>query len=191
MTADQLIDRHYPAGTRLRDIFLTHSRAVARKALDINRRLGLGLDEATVEAAAMLHDIGICMTDAPGIECRGTLPYICHGTAGAALIREAGLPEELARVAERHTGTGLTPDDIERQELPLPPGDYMPRTRLERLICYADKFYSKGGGGEKTAAEARRSAAHFGCESLARFDALDAEFGGSVAVAEESGGNLG
>ena len=58
----KIIDKYYPEGTRLRDIFMRHSRQVADLALDINRRRGLGLDPDTVETAAMLHDIGIFKT---------------------------------------------------------------------------------------------------------------------------------
>lgn len=93
----------------------------------------------------MLHDIGICLTDAPDIGCTGSEPYIRHGLIGARMIREAGMPEEYARVAERHTGAGITSDEVEAQGLPLPQADYMPQSLLERLICYADKFYSKSG----------------------------------------------
>ncbi|WP_438590086.1 HD domain-containing protein [Duncaniella muris] len=46
---------------------MAHCRSVADLALEINRRKGLGLDQAAVEEAAMLHDIGIFMCDAPGI----------------------------------------------------------------------------------------------------------------------------
>lgn len=176
MTPDELIDKYYPAGSRLRDIYMSHCEGVAETALQICRDRHLPLDEAMVRDAAMLHDIGICMTDAPGIECHGTLPYICHGVAGAEIIRRAGLPEEFARVAERHTGTGITADDIVRQKLPLPPGDYMPRTRLERLICYADLFHSKSGGGRKSVGEVRRQALRYGEESARRFDGLHREF---------------
>lgn len=93
----------------------------------------------------MLHDIGIFLTDAPGIDCHGTEPYIAHGTLGAALLRDNGVSEEIARVAERHTGAGITVDDIDSMHLPLPRRDLMPETLLEKLVCYADKFYSKSG----------------------------------------------
>ena len=174
-----LIDKYYPAGSRLRDIYMGHSRAVADKALAIVRHKHLALDEALVEEAAMLHDIGIFLTNAPSIECRGDEPYICHGSLGADLLRREGFSEEVARVAERHTGVGLTPDEIETQGLPLPTGrDYMPRTQLERLICYADKFYSKGGGSnaEKPLEKARASVARHGSSSAERFDQLTGEF---------------
>lgn len=174
----QIVDRHYPAGSPLRDIYLSHCRAVARKALDIARRRCLDLDPALIEGAAMTHDIGIYLTDAPGIHCHGTLPYICHSTAGAALLRREGAPEEWARVAERHTGSGLTAAEIRRSGMPLPEVDLLPQTELERLICYADKFFSKGSGSAdpKPIDRIRHSMAKFGPGPAARFEALVDEF---------------
>ncbi len=95
------------------------------------------------------------------------------------MLRAAGVPEEIARVAETHTGSGLTPEDITLQSLPLPAGrDYMPRTQLERLICYADKFYSKSGTMQRKPFDVvRRSMAAHGDAALARFDQFASEFG--------------
>lgn len=175
---NELIDRYYAPGTRRREILVKHSRRVADKALEISRSLGLDLDETTVEAAAMLHDIGIVATDAPGIDCHGTEPYLRHGIIGARMIREAGFPEEIARVAERHTGAGISPEDIVAMNLPLPPGDYMPHTLLERLVCYADKFFSKSGDmKEKPLERVRLSMAKHSPETVTRFEALHKEFG--------------
>ncbi len=145
MTYQELIEKYYPADTLRRAIYLKHCRAVADLALEIARDKDLSLDEDDIEGAAMLHDIGIFLTDAPSIDCHGTEPYIRHGLLGAELLRREGMPEIFARVAERHTGTGITREEIEAQHLPLPDGDYMPETLLERLVCYADKFYSKSG----------------------------------------------
>lgn len=175
-----IIEQIYAPGT-CRDILVSHSGAVADMALGINERLGLGLEQEQVKAAAMLHDIGIAMTDAPGIDCHGAQPYICHGVLGADLLRLMGAPEWAARVAERHTGAGLTPDDIDAQRLPLPTDRILtPQTLLERLICYADKFYSKSPGHlteAKPFEMVRDSMARFGEATLARFDALENEFG--------------
>lgn len=171
-----VIDKYYPAGTRLRDIYMRHCRSVADKALEIARRRSLPLDEEEIEAAAMLHDIGICLTDAAGIECRGCLPYLAHGYAGADLLRREGAPESYARVAERHTGSGLSAD--EAALLPIPAGrSYMPETLLERLVCYADKFYSKSGDmAEKPIERVRASIAKFGPAAASRFETLREEF---------------
>ncbi len=174
----QIIDLYYPDGSRRRDIFLNHSRSVARKAAEIARRCHLDLSPDQIETAAMAHDIGIALTDAPAIDCHGQAHYLLHGTLGAALLRENGIDETYARVAERHTGAGITADDVAARHLPMPPGrDYMPVTTLERLICYADKFYSKSGDmAEKPLAKVRQSLSRFGPESLSRFDDLHRQF---------------
>ena len=143
MTYQEIIDKYYPVGTKCRGIFIQHSRQVADKALEIARRCNLDIPLDIVETAAMLHDIGIFLTNAPDIDCHGSEHYICHGILGSELLRKEGFDEEIARVAERHTGAGLTIDDIDRQQLPLPRKDYLPETMLEKLICYADKFFSK------------------------------------------------
>lgn len=176
MTHDECIaeiDRYYADRPRLREILLRHSEAVAALAVRIVRERSLPLDCAEVHAAAMLHDIGIIATDAPGISCFGTEPYIRHGVIGASMLRGDGVGEEFARVAERHTGAGISDDDIAAQALPLPPGRYMPETLLERVVCYADKFYSKTRLDERKSLERVRAAmARFSADSLRRFDDL-------------------
>lgn len=173
-----IIDRFYPAGTRLRDIFMAHSRSVAELALELARANDLPLDPARIEAAAMLHDIGIFLTHAPSIACTGSEPYIRHGILGAALLREAGAGEEMARVAELHTGSGLTAAEITAQKLPLPARDYLPESLLEQLICYADKFYSKSGDMKRKNFDRVRGAlAAKSAAAAERFDILAGIFG--------------
>lgn len=169
-----LIDRYYPAekNAPLRHVLLTHSSLVCRKALTLARRHPeLGLDLTFVHHAALLHDVGIFLCDAPAIYCYGREPYLRHGLLGAELMRKEGLPR-YARVCERHTGAGLTKEEIEEQHLPLPPRDFLPETLEEKLICYADKFYSKTHlETEKTPAQALCSIARFGADGAARFEA--------------------
>ncbi len=177
MTYQEIIDRHYPAGTLRRDIFLKHSRQVANKALEIAHNKALPLTDEEITTAAMLHDIGIFMTDAVGIDCHGTELYLMHGVLGANLLRESGIDEKYARVAERHTGAGITAEEINAIGLPLPNKDLTPETLLERLVCYADKFYSKSGEmKEKPLERIRISIAKFGPASAARFETLHQEF---------------
>ena len=131
-----------------------------------------------MEEAALLHDIGIIRCYAPDIRCEGELPYICHGVEGRRMLEAEGLPRH-ALVCERHTGAGLTVDDIISQRLPLPLRDMTPQTLEERLICYADKFYSKSGDirREKTLDKVIKSMERHGPDTLARFMALHKEFG--------------
>ena len=176
MDYQKIIDKYYPADNALKQILLVHSRGVTAKALRIVDTLpSLHLDRAFVEEAAMLHDIGIFRCNAPGIECFGTEPYICHGRIGGMLLREEGFPRH-ARVCERHTGAGLSRAEILRQGLPLPLTDdaddepYLPETIEEKLICYADKFFSKTRPDqEKSFEHAVRSLAKFGDEGVRRF----------------------
>lgn len=166
----KIIDKYYSGDGDLRTILIIHSQSVARKALQIvSLHPELNLDREFIEEAAMLHDIGIIKTDAPGIKCFGTEPYICHGILGAKMLRQEGLPRH-ARVCERHTGAGLSLNEIVSQNLPLPHQDFLPETLEEQVICYADKFFSKTHlDREKSIEKAEKSIAKFGEEGLARF----------------------
>lgn len=172
----EIIDKYYPAG-ELRDLLLTHSLYVARKAMECVGRRGLDVDREFVVEAALLHDIGIFRTDAPGIHCHGTEPYICHGVIGRKLLDGLSMPRH-ALVCERHTGAGLSVDDIISQNLPLPHRDMLPLTLEEKLICYADKFFSKSGNPEeeKELERVKRMMAKHGEATLARFMELHALF---------------
>ena len=167
----ELINKYCPE-EKLRHILMLHSRAVADKALSIARNHAeLGADETFIEEAALLHDIGIVCVDAPAISCYGTEPYIKHGVLGAEILRREGL-ERHALVCERHTGTGLTLQQIIAQGLPLPQREMQPVSIEEQIICFADKFFSKTKlDTEKTVEQARRSLEKFGAEGLAKFDA--------------------
>ena len=84
-----------------------------------------------------------------------------------------------ARVAERHTGAGLTAAEIEAQKLPLPRTDMLPETMEEKLICYADKFFSKSGDPkkEKSLEKVMEQMKSHGEDTLARFMELHRLFG--------------
>ena len=186
-----IIYSYYPEDNDLRQLLLKHSCQVAQRALLIaGKHPEWHVDREFLEAAAMLHDIGVFRCDAPGIFCQGTEPYIRHGMIGAELIRNLpqslaektlpqspGAKEALARVCERHTGAGITKEEIERQGLPLPPRDFLPETLEEQLICYADKFYSKSRPDqEKTVEQAAQSLQKFGEEGVKRFLAWAEKF---------------
>ena len=166
----KIIDSFYKENVALRNILLTHSEAVTRRALKIaSRHPELQLDRQFIAEAAMLHDIGIIRCNAPTIQCFGKEPYLCHGVIGAEMLRQQNL-ERHARVCERHTGTGLTAKNIAEQQLPLPHVDFCPETLEEQVICYADKFYSKTRlNEEKTIEQAIRSLEKFGAEGVERF----------------------
>ena len=166
-----IINEYYPSENDLRRILLTHSRSVADRCQKIaHNHPELRLDTEFLEEAAMLHDIGIFACNAPSIQCLGTEPYICHGLIGGRLLRDKGLVRH-AQVCERHTGTGLSREQIQKQNLPLPlEGRYEPDTLEEQVVCYADKFYSKTHLDlERTVEQAARSLEKFGEAGLRRF----------------------
>ena len=148
-----LIDKYYPEDDDLKALLMKHSRQVADKCiLACERHPELQLDRAFVEEAAMLHDIGIRWCHAPGIFCEGEEPYIRHGLIGGEILRKEGFPQH-ARVCERHTGTGLTREQIIRQK-----------------VCYADKFFSKSHSDRVlSVADAARSLEKFGHEGVEKF----------------------
>ena len=122
------------------------------------------IDREFVKEAALLHDIGVCRTAAPGIGCHGSEPYIRHGIIGREILEAEGLPRH-AMVCERHIGVGLTVEDIRAQNLPLPMREMSPVSVEERIICFADLFYSKYPGAlhtEKSPEAVRKKLVQFG-----------------------------
>lgn len=170
MDVRTIIEKYYPKDNKLRRLLLRHSGDVRRRAVAIvDANPQLNADRTFVAEAAMLHDIGVFTTDAPGIHCHGKDPYILHGYNGARLLRADGLPRH-ARVCERHTGAGITRDAVITQHLPLPQQDFLPETIEEIIVCYADKFYSKSHPDRvRTVEQAAKSLAKFGDDGVARF----------------------
>ena len=135
-----------------------------------DRHPELSLDKMFIYEAAMLHDIGIFLTNAPDIHCLGDKPYICHGYSGAELVRADGFPRH-ALVCERHTGAGLSLEAIVSQNLPVPHQEMVPVSMEEQVICFADKFFSKTHlAKEKSVEKARKSLEKYGEEGVKRFD---------------------
>ncbi len=163
-------------------IVLEHSRHVAGLALEVATALDVTeSDRLFIEEAALLHDIGVCQVHAPRLGLHGPHPYIMHGVIGREILEREGYPFH-ALVCERHTGVGLTCEDITRQELPLPNRDMCPRSLPEQIICFADLFYSKSPGRlaeRKSVDTVRRKLLPFGKEKVAVFDAWLVQFGWS------------
>lgn len=169
---DSILREYYVKGSDLYNLLVGHSKHVADKAMDIIGKCGIVADEDFVYEAAMLHDIGIFKTYAPSIFCHGTEKYIRHGMIGRELLENMGYNRH-ALVCERHTGSGITLEEIIAARLPLPHRDMLPLTVEEKLICYADKFFSKSKPGiEKPVDQIRKEMAHFGHSASERFEAL-------------------
>jgi uncharacterized protein len=172
-----IIHKYYDPNSELYRLLVTHSVLVTKKALEIatdfqTRHPETEIDLAFITEAAMLHDLGIYRCDSPKILCFGNEPYIRHGIIGREILESEGLPRH-ALVCERHTGAGISQAEVVRQALPLPVRDYLPVSLEEKMICLADKFYSKTP--HKLFREKRLSKIHeklgkWGPEVVARFE---------------------
>lgn len=168
-------------------IIYTHCQIVCDIASELMYTNSLSVDKELVKAASLLHDVGYY----PLLDTDGYVPKdstITHGVVGAKLLREAGMPETIVRIAERHTGIGLAKEYILAAKLPLPARDLVAETPEEWLILYADKFHTKfvqrrdvhdglGIGTFVSADGYLRHAARFGADNAARFTALIDQYG--------------
>ncbi len=175
-----IISKYYQDHAAARKILIEHSESVAAKAFRIAEKLNLPHVECDfIREAALLHDIGIFLTHAPSIGCSGAFPYISHGYLGHDLLIKEGWPKH-ALVCERHTGAGLTIEDIQRQNLPLPHRSMMPVSMAEQIITYADKFFSKDPGQlgvEQDVDIVREKLQKYGADKLRTFNEWHERFG--------------
>ncbi len=174
ITPLEIIEQFYAPGSKPYDLLVSHGKAVAKKALEIasgSRVFSENPDLGFLEEAALLHDIGIFLTDSPALGCAGIEPYVRHGYLGNQVLRALGLPRH-GRVCERHVGVGLSAEDIRHFGLPLPRKDMRPETLEEEILCYADKFHSKNGdaqGRNKSFSEIEKSLKSIGDACWDRF----------------------
>lgn len=179
MDCVKIIEKFYSPETRLYEIILDHGMRVAQKALSIADRLvHLNPDRDFIYESSVLHDIGVVFTYAPGLESYGKHPYIAHGILGRAMLENLRLFRH-ALVCERHIGVGLTVKDIKKQKLPLPLRNMVPICIEEKIVCYADKFFSKSSiqNNEKTLQEILENLSYHGQDKSDRFLAWMTEFG--------------
>ncbi|MGB7534054.1 MAG: TIGR00295 family protein [Halobacteriota archaeon] len=117
-----------------------HCIAVAELALEIAldyncresqaRSCGHGRDsvnEKLVFTGALLHDMG-----------RARSHGLNHGFVGGEIAKELGLEEPVVRIIQRHIGAGITAE--EAKEMELPPANFMPETREEKIVACADNL---------------------------------------------------
>jgi len=161
----ELIRKYIPYNSRTYPIYVIHVSLVTAKALQIARQKNLSrIQIQFIEEAGMLHDIGICRVHAPSLGCNGNRPYLWHGVAGRKILEKENLPRH-ALVAERHVGLGLTKQEIIQQRLPLPQRDMLPESIAEKIICWADLFFSKRRNRlweEKSFAQVRTEVSKYG-----------------------------
>jgi uncharacterized protein len=177
---NKIIFKYYPENSLAFTYYYTHCIKVtelALKIIDLNRYLNI--NKNYVLAGAMLHDIGIIQTDAREIGCFGRHPYIAHTYLGRDMLEKEGLME-IAPVCERHVGVGLSVDDIINSGFPLPHRDMIPITLEEKVVCYADKFYSKSDKHltiPRSLEKIRKKIVKYGEDKLQKFEELVELFG--------------
>lgn len=182
-----LHEKHAPTPEAFHTVY-THCLIVAEIARQLADRNGKGNGSANegggqdpdpelVRAGALLHDIGVyrLYDDAGRLDHAN---YLRHGVLGQELLEREGFSEAITRFASHHTGVGLTKDDVVRQGLPLPPGDYLAETEAERLVMYADKFHSKSDPPAfLTAGAYAARVRRFGADKVTAFTGLRQRFG--------------
>ena len=154
MNPYKLIDKIYKNNEEAKKILLTHSNQVKNRALKIvlnyqnkinnekNNKKIKKINMKLIENGAILHDIGIIKINKKTMNCFGNKKYIAHGFEGFKILFFRFHPK-LALIALRHTGAGVSKDDIINQKLPLPKINMIPKSIEEEIVCLADKFYSK------------------------------------------------
>ena len=171
MDTIKLIQKYYDSESRLYNVLVDHSTSVKNKALVVAKKVKhLNPDLEFIKEASMLHDIGIFQVYAPQIGCFGENPYPCHGYLGRKILEKEGFLKH-ALVCERHLGVGITKEDIIRQKLPLPKRNMVSVTLEEKIISFADNFFSKDNlFKERSINTIRRSLAQFGKQKAEKFN---------------------
>ena len=121
----------YHSGERV----IAHCRTVARASVTLANAFtarGETIDRKAVLAGALLHDIG-----------RSRTQTVDHGHVGAKILEDEGVDGMVVEIVRRHVGAGISPE--EASSLGFPPGDYIPRTLEQRVVCFADKMVSGDG----------------------------------------------
>lgn len=174
-----LIQKYIPQGTQAYVYYMSHAEAVKKAALSIaDHNQKISVNREIVFNGAMLHDIGICKVSAPEIGCFGDLPYLSHGFAGNQILEMEGYYLE-ALIAERHTGVGITKEEVIQMDLPMPKRDLIPISMEEKLVCFADCFFSKSSGfpaKPKNLESVRQSIERYGSHKRVIFDEMEQLF---------------
>lgn len=143
------------------------------------------VDEYAAFAGGLLHDIGTYFVLAKdgSKAANGKLEfdgpnYILHGLRGYRYLIDNGFSEDIAQFARNHTGVGLTSEQVVAQKLPLPAGDYIPRTVEQEIVMVADKYNSKSIPPRFLTVDTyKRKAARFGEENAKRWMCLVNKYG--------------
>ncbi|MCF7795935.1 HDIG domain-containing protein [Patescibacteria group bacterium] len=143
----KILEKYCKNNQKIKDILISHGESVYKKALEIIAISNIeNIDLKLLKNACLLHDIGILNTNSPKIFCFGENHYVMHGILGANILRKEGL-NKIALICERHIGVGIKKEEVKnlnkKFKVKLPEKDMFPKTKIEKLICLSDKFFSK------------------------------------------------
>jgi uncharacterized protein len=108
---------------------IAHCQKVSRLAVSLSERVAGPVDQELIRLGGLFHDIG-----------RSRTHDIGHAIAGVELGRSLGFSEQLLLIIERHVGAGISAAEAVR--LGLPEKEYLPETREEKIVSYADNLIS-------------------------------------------------
>ena len=126
--AQQALALHRKYGSN--DRIVGHCQACAKISVALAQKAteqGHSISEQAAVAGALLHDIGRSQTQTVG-----------HGHVGAGILEKEGVDGAVVEIVKRHVGAGISPE--EALALGFPPGDYIPRTLEQKIVCFADKM---------------------------------------------------
>lgn len=169
-----IIEKYYQRESKAYLILVDHSTVVVKKAVEIAEKSEFSFDFQFIKEAGMLHDIGVFLTDAPGIGCFGKEPYFRHGVLGREILEKEGFKKH-ALICENHIL--ITKEEIIEKKLPLPERDMVPTSLEGEVIALADKFFSKSNPFyEKSINEVKKEIEEFGEHKVNIFNYLIKKF---------------
>lgn len=112
---------------------IIHSKTVANLAVNIAKnamKVGYPICIQSIEAGAMLHDIGIAKT------LDDASPN--HSSIGAEIARENGYCDKVARCIEAHEYVIWTKEEGKLFDMEMSRESFRPESWEERIVSYAD-----------------------------------------------------
>ena len=145
-TESQALGLHkkYAWDNKIMQEVVLHCKITAEIALWCVKEKNLQVDKARLQSACLLHDIGSYVFLASKEKRRDTYPQ--HAIFGSAILREEGVDSQICEMVKTHVLLGLTKEEINQLNIALPYKNFEPQTIEARLLCYADRFSSKGTG---------------------------------------------
>ena len=114
---------------------LEHSQIISKHCLRVARKIknnGYRVNLDLVQIGALLHDLAMPLIDKEITRCQ-------HGFFAGKVLRKLGYPE-IAKIAERHYGNGLSKEEIIENNLPLPKENFIPQTIEEKIVNLVDRL---------------------------------------------------